>query len=104
MNGGSETVNIGWIIPSIGIATLVVAVGVIAIWRMLRDKKHGSPQDKKVFSPKLVALGSSLVVLGIVFGTDRSIGYSFMGAGVALSVISTIKSRRKLKTPSVEVK
>ncbi len=44
---------------------------------------------------ELMTLGSSLVVLGIVFGTDRLIGYSFIGAGVLLSIISAIKSRRK---------
>ncbi len=50
----------------------------------------------------LMTLGSSLVVLGIVFGTDRLIGYSFIGTGVLLSIISAIKSRRK-KQGSVEV-
>ncbi len=44
---------------------------------------------------ELMTLGSSFVVLGIVFGTDRLIGYSFIGAGVLLSIISAIKSRRK---------
>lgn len=52
---------------------------------------------------KIMTLGSSLVVLGIVFGTDRLIGYSFIGAGVLLSIISAIKSRRK-KHESAEVK
>jgi len=52
---------------------------------------------------ELMTLGSSLVVLGIVFGTDRLIGYSFIGAGVLLSIISAIKSRRK-KHGSAEVR
>lgn len=43
---------------------------------------------------KFTTLGSTLVVLGIVFGEDRLIGYSFIGAGVLLSIISMIKSRR----------
>ncbi len=43
-----------------------------------------------------MTLGSTLVVLGIVFGNgDRLIGYSFIGVGVLLSIISMIKSRRK---------
>jgi hypothetical protein len=41
-----------------------------------------------------MTLGSTLVVLGIVFGQDRLIGYSFIGAGALLSIISAIKSRK----------
>ena len=43
---------------------------------------------------ELITLGSMLVVLGIVFGSDRLIGYSFIGAGVLLSIISMIIARR----------
>ena len=53
---------------------------------------------------KLTTLGNTLVVLGIVFGTERLIGYSFIGAGVLLSVISMIKSRRKEEGSSMEVR
>jgi len=48
-------------------------------------------------SQELTTLGSTLVVLGIIFGEDRLIGYSFIGAGVLLSVISVIKTKRQLK-------
>jgi len=48
-------------------------------------------------SQELTALGSTSVVLGIIFGEDRLIGYPFIGAGVLLSVISVIKTRRQLK-------
>jgi hypothetical protein len=44
-------------------------------------------------NPELVTLGSTLVVLGIIFGEDQLIGYSFIGAGVLLAVISMVKSR-----------
>ena len=46
-------------------------------------------------SQEFATLGSTLVVLGIVFGEDRLIGYSFIGVGVLLSIISLIKSRGK---------
>jgi hypothetical protein len=46
-------------------------------------------------SLEFTTLGSMLVILGIVFGQDRLIGYSFIGAGVLLSIISAIKLRRK---------
>jgi len=44
---------------------------------------------------EFATLGSMLVILGIVFGEDRLIGYSFIGVGVLLSIISIIKSKRK---------
>ena len=46
-------------------------------------------------SLEFATLGSVSVVLGIVFSQDQLIGYSFIGAGVLLSIVSTIKSRRK---------
>ncbi|MFC1486227.1 hypothetical protein ACFLRN_00870 [Thermoproteota archaeon] len=42
----------------------------------------------------LTSLGGSLTVLGIIFNSDQVVGYSFIGAGVLLSIISIIKSRR----------
>jgi len=92
--------NIGWIIISVGAAILV---GIIVIWRMLQGKSSDYKlQRKKAYSQELMTLGSSLVVLGIVFGMYRLIGYSFIGAGVLLSVISVIESRRKEQRISLE--
>ncbi len=52
-------------------------------------------------SQELMTLGSTLVVLGIIFGaTDRLVGYSFIGAGVLLSIVSAFKLRRKPGTQS----
>jgi len=43
----------------------------------------------------LAMLGITFVVLGIIFGVnDRLIGYSFMGAGVILSVIDMIRKTK----------
>ncbi len=50
---------------------------------------------------ELITLGSTLVVLGIIFGNgDRLLGYSFIGAGVLLSIIIAFKLRRKPGTQS----
>ncbi len=55
-------------------------------------------------SQELVTLGSTLVVLGIIFGaTDRLIGYSFIGAGVLLAIVSALKLRRKPGTQSQRI-
>ena len=52
-------------------------------------------------SQELMTLGSTLVVLGIIFGNaDRLIGYSFIGAGVLLSIVSAIISKRKPRIQS----
>jgi hypothetical protein len=55
---------------------------------------------EKMRSQEFMTLGSAMVVLGIIFSEDRLIGYSFIGAGVLLSIISTFKLRRKSKTQS----
>jgi len=43
----------------------------------------------------LLSIGGTLVVLGIVFGTDRLIGYSLIGAGVLLSILNWIRSKNR---------
>ncbi len=49
--------------------------------------------DVKMAKQELT-IGSTLVVLGIVFSSDRLIGYSFIGAGVLLSIIGLIRAER----------
>lgn len=51
-------------------------------------------------SQELITLASSLVVLGIVFSSELLIGYSFIGAGVLLSIVSAFKLRRKPRIQS----
>ena len=46
---------------------------------------------------KFLSLGNMLVVIGIVFGTERIIGYPLIGAGVLLSIINVIKSKKEIK-------
>ena len=48
-------------------------------------------------SQEFMTLGSSLVILGIIFSGDRLIGYSFIGVGVLLSIISIVKSKGAAK-------
>ena len=91
-------VNIGWIIASVGTTVLMTVVGVIVIQRMLQDERSGIPlQEKGTKSHELLTLGRSLVVIGIVFGTERIVGYSLIGAGVVLSIISVIWSKKAVK-------
>ena len=47
-------------------------------------------------------LACTSVVLGIVFGSsDRLICYSFMGAGILLSIIGGIKTRKQARKKSL---
>ncbi len=95
--------DIGWITVFVGTGLFL---GIIGMLRMLRGGKKSEYklQGKENSSQGLVALGSSLVVLGIVFSTDRLIGYSFIGAGVLLSIVGAIKSRKKEQRSSLEVR
>jgi hypothetical protein len=43
----------------------------------------------------LLSFSGSLVALGIVFGTDRIIGYSLIGAGVLVSILYWVRSRKR---------
>lgn len=73
-----------------GVGALATGVGILASAFMWRSRaKRGFKEDDV-----LQTLGATLVVLGIVFGDDRLVGYSFMGAGVLLSIISLVIRRR----------
>ena len=50
---------------------------------------------------ELTTLGSTLVILGIVFSSDRLIGYSFIGAGMLLSIITMIKAKKEGREKSL---
>jgi len=71
-----------WI--AISIIALVVIVVLLLISRRM---------GKQLLNPSnLLVLGMSFVVLGIIFGDERVIGYSFIGVGVLLSVIDAIRN------------
>ena len=92
-------VNNGWIIASVGTVAIIAVVSIIMIQRMLQGKRYGFlPQEGRTFNQETISLGSSLIVLGIVFGTNRLISYSFIGAGVLFLIISVIRSKRGIKT------
>jgi len=40
-------------------------------------------------------LGILLIILGIVSGSDRFIGYAFLGAGVIIAIFDAVKNRQK---------
>ena len=46
---------------------------------------------------EIITLAFTLIILGIVFASDWLVSYSLIGAGIMLSIVSAIKSRRKLR-------
>ena len=73
------------------IAISIIALVVIMVLLLISRRKRN-----KILNPSnLLILGISLVVLGIIFGDDRLIGYSLIGVGVLLSVIDAIRNRKQ---------
>ena len=73
-----------WLIIAVTIAVLVVISGALFI-----KKKQALPN-----SP-IFTLTIALIVLGITFGDDPLIRYSFLGTSMALSVIYAVKNSKK---------
>lgn len=65
---------------------IIIALAVLAIifFFLNRNKKQ------KGLS-KLAGIAFAFVIAGIIFGDNRLIGYSLMGAGIALAVIDSLK-------------
>jgi len=73
------------------IAISIIALVVIVVLLLISRRK-----GNQLLNPSnLLILGMSLVVLGIIFGDERLIGYSFIGVGVLLSVIDAIRNRKQ---------
>jgi len=73
------------------IAISIIALVVIMVLLLISRRK-----GKQLLNPSnLLILGMSFVVLGIIFGDERLIGYSFIGVGVLLSVIDAIRNRKE---------
>jgi hypothetical protein len=73
------------------IAISIIALVVIMVLLLISRRK-----GNQLLNPSnLLVLGMSLVVLGIIFGDERVIGYSFIAVGVLLSVIDAIRNRKQ---------
>ena len=73
-----------WLIIAVTVAVLVLIFGALFI-----RKKQALPKSP-IFTLAIV-----LVVLGITFGDDPLIGYSFLGTSIVLSIIYAFKSSKK---------
>lgn len=71
---------------SMYITISIVVLAVIAVLVFLAKRDTG-----KRLSP-LAGLSFAFIVAGIVFGTNRLIGYGLVGVGVILAVIDIVQS------------
>ena len=73
------------------IAISIIALVVIMVLLLISRRKR-----TQILNPSnLLILAMSLVVLGIIFGGERIVAYSFMGVGILLSVIDAIRNRKQ---------
>jgi uncharacterized membrane protein len=71
------------------VALSVAVLVIIAILVFLT----GKGREKNRLTP-LASLAYAFVLAGIIFGDDRIIGYSLMGAGVILALVDIINRSR----------
>jgi hypothetical protein len=72
---------------------VAVVVGIVSIAIVIAFLKRKTKQA--IQDDALLILGTALVVLGIDFGDDLLVGYSFIGVGVLLSIVSAVRGLRK---------
>ena len=72
-----------WLI--VGIVILIVLAAIVFLISKKRTNKENT----------LVTLATVFVVLGIVFGDDRLLGYSFIAIGILLSIVSVVGRRNR---------
>jgi lysylphosphatidylglycerol synthetase-like protein (DUF2156 family) len=66
----------------------IIALAVIVVLLLIaRGRQYQQPSN-------LALVGICLVVLGIIFGDTRALGYSLIGVGVLLSVMEAVRNRR----------
>lgn len=63
----------------------VIILAIIMVILVVTRKKMQKPLSK------LAAFAFVFIMAGIIFGEERSIGYSLMGVGVILAIIDIVK-------------
>jgi hypothetical protein len=71
------------------IAATVAVLVVISVALLVRKKKQALRDGP------ILTFASTLAALGIIFGDDPLIGYSFLGTSMVLSVIYAVRGSRK---------
>ena len=75
-----------WLAVSAGVAFFAVVTVALLLARS---------EGQAVQNVPILTLAGTFVALGIIFGDDRLIGYSFLSIGLMLSVLYAVSSSRK---------
>ena len=72
---------------------IALSLSILAIIGLLLiiARKKGTEQRVSPYA----MLGMIFFILGIVSGSDRFIGYAFLGAGVIIAIFDAVKNRQK---------
>jgi hypothetical protein len=76
--------------PQIYIAIAVIILAIIALFLFLTNKN----KKEKKLTP-MASYAFVFVLAGIIFGDNKSLGYSLMGIGVILAIIDMINTYKK---------
>jgi uncharacterized membrane protein len=76
-------------LPFIALSISILAI--IGLLLLIAGKK-GTEQNS-TYLPRPCSV--YFYILGIVLGSDRHIGYAFLGAGVIIAIFNAVKNRQK---------
>jgi len=71
----------------------IIVLLIIAIL-MVFMRKNSKNKKKKTFTP-LAGLAFGFILVGIIFGDSKIIGYSLIGIGVILAIIDIVRKLKK---------
>lgn len=74
----------------------IVVISLALIFGIFLIKGKGVPKGDKL--TPLASLAFAFVLAGIIFGQNRTVGYSLIGIGLILAFIDMFKSMRKKKS------
>ena len=90
-----EVDQIAWSMVPIVIATLLVGLGFIRFRQYFQSKiNYAKSQKERNLNQELTTLAMSLTILGIIFGADSFISYSFTFTAILISIITLIKVKQ----------
>lgn len=72
---------------------IIVAIVALAVIFFIQLKSNDGKKQKRL--SRLAAMASSIIVTGLVFGENRWLGYSLMGAGVILALVDIRNKQKK---------
>ena len=73
------------------ISIVVLLIIFVLVFFVAKNKKN---KKQKTFTP-LAGLAFAFIILGIIFGDNRVVGYSLIGFGVLLAIIDMVRKFKR---------